>query len=359
MLTHRLSFICSLPVGALSAGVVLLVLNPPRLPESETPKPLLRRLRELDLVGAGLLTAAITCLLLVLQWGGKRYSWGHGLIVGLLVVFTLLMAVFVGTQIWFGEQAVLPPRIIKQRTVAAASVFQVFLGGAAYLFMYYLPVFFQGVRGSSAVESGTQLLPILLGVVISSFLTGALITAFGFYTPFLIASTALFTIGAGLITTYNVAMLNSTWIGFQILAGAGLGAGFQVPQAAVQTVLAQEDIPIGSSALIFFQNLGSTIFLSVGQSVFQNSLTAALVKKAPTVNPSLVFSAGAAGLRQSLERNGQGDAWPSVMASYTVGLQATFEVSMGLSLGAFIASLFFEWKSVKQGKGNLEPNTAA
>lgn len=352
LLTHCLSFLRSLPVGALSVGVVLLVLDPPPLPESEASKPLLRRLKELDVVGAALLTAAITCLLLVLQWGGKKYRWNEGPVIALLIIFALLSAVFVGIQIWLGERATLPLRIVSQRTVAAACVFVVFLGGATSLFMYYLPIFFQSVRGSSAIESGLQLLPILLSLVLLSFVTGALITVFGFYTPFLIGSTALFAIGAGLITTYDAVMPDVNWIGFQILAGAGLGAGFQVPQAAVQTVLSQEDIPIGSSALLFFQNLGSSIFLSVGQSVFQNSLMAALAKKAPTVNPALVFSAGATGLRQALQQTGQGDAWPAVLDSYTVGLQNTFKVCMCLALGSFLATLFFEWKSVKRGRGN-------
>lgn len=258
----------SLPVGAFAAGVVSLVLNLPARPVIGGKKSVAARIGELDVAGALLLTTAITCLLLVLQWGGKQYAWNDGRIIGLLVGFALLLIVFIGTQIWLGEKATLPPRVIKQRTVAAGSVFVALFGGSAYLFMYYLPVFFQSIRGSSAIMSGIQLLPILIGLVVSSAVTGALVTAFGFYTPLLIGGTALYTVGAGLISTYDVDMSDAKWIGFQILAGAGLGAGFQVPQAAVQTVLAQDDIPVGSSTLIFFQNLGGSIFVSVGQAVF-------------------------------------------------------------------------------------------
>ncbi|KAI3398901.1 hypothetical protein diail_8410 [Diaporthe ilicicola] len=338
-----------LPIGAVSAIVVLLVLNPPPRPKSETDKPVLVRIRELDLTGALLLTAAVTCLLLVLQWGGKEYPWSDGRIIGLFVGFALLTIVFVGTQIWIGEKATLPPRVISQRTVASCCAFVLLFGGSAYLFMYYLPIFFQSIRGSSAIQSGIELLPMLLGLVFSSFAVGAVVTILGYYTPFLIGSTAIFAVGAGLITTYSADISNPKWIGYQILAGAGLGAGFQVPQAAVQTVLAQEDIPVGSSALIFFQNLGGSIFLSVAQSVFQNSLSTGLKELAPTVNPAVVFSAGATGLKQALESVGQGSFYQAVLDAYERGLQDTFRVSLGLALGALLATLFLEWKNVKKG----------
>lgn len=350
-------FSLSLPIGAVSAVVVLLVLNTPPRPKSETEKPVLTRIRELDLFGALLLTAAVTCLLLVLQWGGKEYPWKSGVIIGLLVGFGLLTVVFIGTQIWLGEKATLPPRIISQRTVASCCAFVILFGGSAFLFMYYLPIFFQTIRGSSALQSGIELLPMLLGLVFSSFGVGALVTMMGYYTPFLIGSTAVFAVGAGLITTYDADISTPRWIGYQILAGAGLGAGFQVPQVAVQTVLAQEDIPVGSSALIFFQNLGGSIFVSVGQSVFQNSLSNALEQLAPTVNPSVVFSAGATGLQQALKAVGQSSAYQAVLDAYNRGLQDVFRVSLGLGLGALVATLFVEWKNVKRGnsgdkKGN-------
>ena len=318
-------------------------------------KSILMRVREFDLLGAVLMIAAMTCLLLALQWGGKQYTWSDGRIIGLLVGCGLLLVVFVAWQFRLGEKATLPPRIMRQRTVAAASVFVVMFGGSAVLFMFYLPIFFQSIRGSSAIMSGIQMLPMLLGLVVASGIVGALVSYFGFYTPFLIGSTAIFAVGAGLITTYNAEMADATWIGFQILAGAGLGAGFQIPQAAVQTVLDQKDIPVGSSALIFFQNLGGSIFVSVGQSVFQNGLSQALKELAPSVDPALIFSTGATGLKQALEKVGQSSAWPSVLLAYTRGLQDAFKVGMGLGLGGLLATLFFEWRSVKDKKNNAEP----
>ncbi|KAL1987941.1 hypothetical protein VTN96DRAFT_1925 [Rasamsonia emersonii] len=241
-------------------------------PQQQTGKSLLQKITELDLIGAALLFPAVVCLLLALQWGGNQYPWNSSRIIGLFIGFGLIAILFIISQVWFGDKATLPPRIMKKRTVAAICSLVLFFGGAFFLLMYYLPIFFQSVKNSSATESGINLLPILLSSVISSILMGVLVTAFGYYAPFLILSMSLFCIGAGLLTMYTVDISNGKWIGYQILAGAGVGAGFQVPMTAIQTVLSQDDIPIGSAAVFFFQNLGGTLFVSVGQSIFQNGL---------------------------------------------------------------------------------------
>ncbi|PNY28103.1 Transporter [Tolypocladium capitatum] len=358
--TWRWCFYINLPIGAVSCAVIAFCLTPPPKSREETEKPLLKRIGEMDLLGAALLICAVVCLLLALQWGGNQYAWGDSRIIGLLVGFVLIVAVFVASQIWLGERATLPPRIMRQRSVAAACAFVVVFGGSCYVFMYYLPIFFQSVKGSSATTSGIQLLPILLGTIISSAAVGGLVTALGSYTHLLIGSTALFAVGAGLLTTYSTDTSNAKLIGYQVLAGAGMGAGFQIPIAAVQTVLTQDDIAIGSAAVVFFQNLGGSLFVSVGQSLFQNGLSRTLRQTAPSIDPSTVLGAGATEIRAILGRLGQLDQLPAVLESYTIGLQDAYRVSLALALAAFVATLFFEWKSVKHGadEKNVHPPVA-
>lgn len=216
--------------------------------------------------------------------------------------------------------------------------------------MYYLPIYFQSVKNHSATKSGIDLLPILLATVISSVFFGGIITAVGYYTPFLILSTALFCIGSGLLTTYSTDISTARWIGYQILAGSGVGAGFQVPMTAVQTILSQEDIPIGSAAVMFFQNLGGALFISVGQSVFQNGITNYMQSHVKDIEPSVIISAGATALRQVLSQMGKLNELPAVIEAYMAGLVNAYRVSLALTCLAFIATLFVEWKSVKGTK---------
>ena len=338
----------SLPIGGVSAAVVLYILR--QRPQAKSGKSLLKKITELDLIGFSLLLPAVVCLLLALQWGGSKYPWKSSRIIGLFIGFGLIAILFIISQILLGDKATLPTRIMKNRSVASSCAFVFFFGGAFFLLMYYLPIFFQSVKGSSATASGIDLLPILLATVISSIVMGGVVTAVGYYTPFLNLSAALFAIGAGLLTLYSVDISTGRWIGYQILAGAGVGACFQIPMTAVQTVLAQEDIPIGSASIFFFQNLGGSLFISVAQSVFENGLVQYIQVHAPDIAPPIILDAGATQIRNVLMQIGKSGELKTVVAAYMSGLRDAYRVTLALTLGAFVSSLFLEWKSVKHAR---------
>jgi Fungal trichothecene efflux pump (TRI12) len=340
-----------LPIGGLAALVVIAILHLPERKMHDNPS-WKQKLLELDLIGAGLLIPAIVCLLLALQWGGNKYPWSNSRIIGLFVGFGLILILFIFSQWKLGDQATLPPRILKKRTVWSASMFTVCFGGAFFVLMYYLPIYFQSVKNHSATKSGIDLFPILLSTVISSILFGATITTVGYYTPFLIFSTMLFCVGTGLLTTYSPSTPTPRWIGYQILTGCGIGAGFQIPLTAVQTVLSQEDIPIGSAIVVFSQSLGGALFISVAQSVFQNGLVNYLDLYTHDLETSVVVGAGATGIRQVLGKMGKLGELPTVVDAYMTGLGNSYRVSLALTCLAFIACLCLEWKSVKKEKAD-------
>ncbi|PKX94105.1 MDR family MFS transporter [Aspergillus novofumigatus IBT 16806] len=342
----RWCFYINLPIGGISLAVILFVL---RLPDKNefSGTPILERIRQLDLIGAGLLIPAIICLLLALQWGGNKYPWNNSRIIGLFVGFGVMAILFAFSQVKMADKATLPPRMFKNRSVLAATLYALFFGGAFFVLVYYLPIFFQSVKDSSAMKSGIQLLPLMLATVVSSIVMGGAVTVAGYYTPFLIGSSAIAAIGAGLITMYEIDISTGKWIGYQIVLGAGVGAGFQIPMTAVQTVLPAEDIPIGTAAVMFFQTLGGALFIAVAQSVFQNGLISGLAKYAPTVDPAAIVKAGATEMRPVLIKLGQLDQLMNVIKAYMDGLRASYRVSLALVLVAFAVSLLMEWKSVK------------
>ncbi|KAL3472536.1 major facilitator superfamily domain-containing protein [Aspergillus californicus] len=347
-LTWRWCFYINLPIGGVSMGIIAFILQ---LPEQKEFKgtPLLDRIKQLDFIGAFLLIPSIICLLLALQWGGNKYPWSNSRIIGLFIGFALLTILTIFSQLKLGDGATLPPRIMKQRSVVTSTGYALLFGGSFFVLVYYLPIFFQSVRGASAMKSGIQLLPLMLATVVSSVLCGVLVTVFGYYTPFLIGSTALASIGAGLITLYSIDISSSKWIGYQILLGAGVGAGFQVPMTAVQTSLKQEDIPQGTAAVMFFQTLGGAIFIAVAQSLFQNGLIDGIGKYAPSVEPAKIVEAGATEMRHVLEDLGQLDQLRNVILAFLDGLKDAYRLSVALFCGAFVIACFFEWKSVKDG----------
>lgn len=205
-------------------GIALFLKNSERL---ENNKPLRERVKQMDYLGAFFLIPAAVCLLLALQWGGTEYAWNSPTIIGLFCGFGGLAIVFIIAQIKLGEKAAIPIRVFTQRSVFFAAIFS-FCVGATFLLLYYIPLYFQGVRGTSATQSGVHTLPILLSVVFASIVGGALVTILGYYTPFMIGGMALFTIGCGLLSTMSVDSSFGAWFGYQIVAGLGMGMCVQV-----------------------------------------------------------------------------------------------------------------------------------
>jgi hypothetical protein len=99
----------------------------------------------------------------------------------------------------------------------------------------------------------------ILSLVISSLIAGGIITAIGYYTPFMILSSVLMGVGAGLISTFSVGSGHAHWIGYQVIFGLGVGFGMLQPIMAAQTVLSLQDIPTGVSIMMFAQILGSSL----------------------------------------------------------------------------------------------------
>jgi hypothetical protein len=127
-----------------------------------------------------LLIPSIVCLLLALQWGGSTYQWSDGRIIALFVVFGVFLVIFLAFEYWKGPEATLPLRMLARRSIAAAT-WNCFCNGEAFLLLiYYVPFWHQVIRGVSAVESGISLLPFILGLAITSILSGALVSKFGY-----------------------------------------------------------------------------------------------------------------------------------------------------------------------------------
>ena len=146
-----------------------------------------------------------------------------------------------------GDRATIPPRILlKQRTVFASAWFSAFLAMGLYVHIYYLPIYFQGVKGTTAEGSGLRLVAYLVSNTIISIFVGGAITLIGYYVPFMWIGAAVFTVGSGLLTTLKVDSSRATWIGYQVLTGIGSGIGIQIPFTAVQVVLSAKDMPSGS-----------------------------------------------------------------------------------------------------------------
>lgn len=184
-----------------------------------------------------------------------------------------------------------------------------------------------------------------------------MVSRFGTYNYVIVPCMVLFSIGAGLITTFDVHTPLREWFGYQVLAGLGVGAGFQIAAVVVQTVLPQEWIPVGTACVQFFQSLGGSIFIAVAQTVFQNGLLEGIESANLGIDSRIFINSGVSQARNILQQLHREDALPLVLDAYMKGLRNTYYISMACAICAFLSALALEKRSVKenrQEKGDVE-----
>ncbi|KAM7198880.1 MFS general substrate transporter [Naviculisporaceae sp. PSN 640] len=345
--TWRWCFYINLPIGGAAMVAIFCFLH---IHREENPEGLSvwQRIAQLDLAGTVMLVPAIVCLLLALQWGGTEYAWNSSVVIGLFVGAGLMGAVFVGIQIWKGDKGTLPPRLFKNRDVVCAMAFAFFFGAGFFPLVYYLSLYFQAIQGDTAVQAGIKLLPMLIAVVIASVATGGLITVVGYYNPFILPSMILFTVGAAMITTFDLYSPFRVWFGYQVLAGLGIGVGFQVGVLVVQNVMPLEWVPVATACVQFFQSMGGAIFIAVAQSVFQNGLADGVRTNAPGVPPEIFINGGASQVRQILESMNAGRYINAVLEAYLQGLRYSYYITVACAGMAFVAACGLSWKKISK-----------
>ncbi|KAL8991442.1 MAG: hypothetical protein Q9177_000154 [Variospora cf. flavescens] len=254
--TWRWCFWINLPIGGLAAAILLFTYKPPK---AATPQPATWKesLLQMDPLGTILIMAAVICYILALQWGASTKPWSDSTVIGTLIGFGLLLIAFIANEIWMDERALLIPRIFKMRRVWTTNAYVFFLSGGFFVLIYYLPIYFQSVKGDNPLMSGVHNLPIIIGTN------------------------------------------SSHWIGYQALAGIGIGLGMQIPIMACQAIVGVADISTVSAVTLFFQIIGSSFAVSAAQAAFVNTLIRRLPVTAPGVQPGAVLRAGATELRKT------------------------------------------------------------
>lgn len=349
----RWCFYINLPCGAVVFVLLAVFLHIPPEMLTRDSTSWKEKATRMDPVGTFFFLPCIVCLLLALQWGGVTYSWSNARVVLLLVLAGVLFVVFVIVQWWKGDNATVPGRIFVNRSIIAGSWFAFCNGAALQTLFYFLPIWFQAIKHASAVKSGIMSLPFVLGLVIMGVSAGILTRKIGYYTPWMVLSSILTPIAAGLITTFTPYTGHSAWIGYQALFGMGIGLGMQQPSVAAQTVLSRKDVSIGAALMMFSQTLGGAVFISVGNNIFNTRLEQNLVKILG-IDVGSVAATGATDLRNMVPAN----LLPQVLVAYNDALRATFYLVTALTSCTIFGSLAMEWKSVKEGQQKQESNAA-
>lgn len=344
--TWRWCFYINLPIGGLALAMIFFFFRTPsaaKTIEADWKEKFL----QMDPVGIVLAMGCIISFILALQYGGQSYAWDSSVVIGLLVGFVAILTAMVAWQFFQGDYAMLPRRLLRKRSLWASGIFQFFFAGCYFLLLYYLPIYFQSIKGTSAIQSGVNNLPLVIAGCLAILMGGIVVTKTRHAMPFMVVGAALTTVACGLFYTLDINTGSGKWIGYQILAGFAIAFPFQNALNVAQADADPEDISTVTSTLYFFQVLGGAFSISAAQSAFVNRMISTLATGAPGVDPAVVVATGATQLRHVFPA----DQLPGVIAAYMQGIKATFAVATGMVGIAFLTSLLVPWKRLQNAPG--------
>nr|POF17770.1 aspyridones efflux protein [Quercus suber] len=344
----RWCFWINLPLGGATLLLTLFLFSEAPKASDVARLPFAAKIVQLDFISNLILIPALTCLFLALSWAGTRYAWQSGEVIGLLVTFTVLGTTFVYSLFRRGDAAALPIRILKHRTVLASLVFVTLWNSAGNVFEYFLPIYYQAVRGYNPAQSGLLMLPYLVAATLAAIGAGIGTGACGYYVPFMILATVVIPIATGLATTFGIYTGLAKIIVYTGLAGLGYGVGASGSSTAVQTVLSDDDIPLGISALLFGGGLGPAVGIAIAQAVFANQLSKNLHGVVPDLGHA---SLDANGLNELVTLVPQAQS-RDVILGINESVVQTWYLAVALACATLLGSLSLEWRSVKKENPN-------
>ncbi|MEO8108286.1 MAG: MFS transporter, partial [Actinomycetes bacterium] len=323
-LSWRWIFYINLPLGIAAFLVLGSVLHLPRH----------RKEHRIDWVGAVLLIVGVTSLLMVTVWGGSQYAWASPQIIGMGVLGVLAVVGFVFQELQAPEPMV-SMELFRNRVFTITSGIGFVVGFAMFGSIVYLSIYLQVVYGSSPTKAGLQLLPLMVGIIVASILSGRLITRTGKYRPYPIIGTALATIGL-----YMLSHLSGTTPYWQIaiamvVLGAGLGNVMQVLVLAVQNSVDPRDIGTATSGSTFFRSIGGSFGTAVFGAVWAASLTrqmAGILPGGQGGGDPTTSMANIADLPPQLQSE--------VLGAFAKAIDTTFLMAVPIMAIAFVLALF-------------------
>ncbi|MEO8334874.1 MAG: DHA2 family efflux MFS transporter permease subunit [bacterium] len=269
-LSWRWIFYINLPLGI--AALVVLAATLPANAE--------RREHAIDYAGAALLAVVLSGITLIADLGGSAYAWSSPLIMGLIAaaIIALVLFVFVERR---APEPILPPRLFAERAFSLTSAVGFIVGFALFGSVTYFPVFLQTVKGVSPTASGLQMLPMMVGMLTMSIVSGQLISRTGRYKHFPIIGTGVMTVA--LVLLARLSLDTSTYLtsGYVLLLGLGLGMVMQVLVVAVQNSVEFRDLGVATSGATLFRLIGGSLGTAILGAIFSTRLAANLAEKRP------------------------------------------------------------------------------
>ncbi|KAL4967809.1 MDR family MFS transporter [Aspergillus stella-maris] len=341
----RWCFYINLPIGGFTLLVITFLFENPAT-QRITPQSALQNLKQLNIPSLSIFTGGIVCLLLALQWGGTTYPWSSARVIICLGMSAVSIAIFLGHELLRKDTATIPRSVVLNRTAGLCLIYAFASSLAFNVLDYFLPLWFQSIKGSSAASSGLSLLPSIIPLSIAAISSGFILSLVGYYTPLMLFGSAMTSIGFGFLTTFTSETGKGTWMGWQVLLATGLGLSFPMPWSVIQVVLHSDDVPMGMAGVGFCIAFGGAVSVSVAQNIFTNLLRNGL-EGIHGVDVNGVIEQGATGFLDSVSSESR----DVVLRVYNGAVMGCFWMGVVAAIVGFCAAVGMKWKSVRKDGG--------
>lgn len=320
-LNWRWIFYINLPLGILAFAAIAITFKGPSQ----------RNRHVIDLAGALWLTVALTSVILLTSLGGHTYAWLSPEIIGLAALCLIGMALFIHAERRAAEP-ILPLDLFHNRTFVVACSVGFIVGLAMFGSVTYMPVFLQVVRNQSPSGAGLLLTPMMGGVLVSSIISGRIISRIGRYRVFPISGTAVMSCALILLSTIGVETHEWVVSAYMLVLGLGLGMVMQVLVLAVQNTVDYQNLGVATSGTTLFRSIGGSVGVSIFGAVFSAGLSTHLAGIFPAGSPS------DAGIAMDQIRTLPPQTHAAYIAAYAAAIRPIFIVASVISVFGFALS---------------------
>ncbi len=331
-LSWRWIFYINLPLGLLALTVIGWAFTAPAA----------RSRPKIDIAGALTLAVMLTALMLFTSLGGNGLAWGSPQILGLIALSVAALFGFLVIE-YRAAEPILPLALFADRTFTVACIVGFIVGLAMFGSVTFMPVYLQTVKGVSPSTAGLQLTPMMGGVLVTSIISGQIISRVGRYRLFPIAGTAVMTIGLFLLSTLGTQ--TSVWAasGYMLVLGMGLGMVMQVLVLAVQNAVDYRHLGVATSGTTLFRSTGGSVGVSLFGAIFAAGLASGLADRFPGGPPAGTNDPAAVAALPVVVRT-------AYLEAFTSALHPVFLTAAALGAIAFMISWFLKEQPLKEAR---------
>ena len=324
-------FYINVPIGIVALIVTGSVL--PRMGPKSRPV--------IDYLGTALIASAATALVLIASLGGVTYAWDSTFIITLGIAAVILIALFIIVEMRVREP-VLPLRLFRNPVFSMTSAIGFIVGFAMFGAITFLPLYLQVVERVTPTDSGIRLLPMLAGMLLTSIVSGMLISRWGRYKVFPIAGTAVMGAGLYLLSLLKVDTSILEMSVYMFVLGFGLGMVMQVLVIAVQNAVEFRDLGTATSGATFFRSIGSAFGVAVFGEIFAHNLNANLAKVIASGSLPAGFNPESAMSNPQLLQSLPLSVIGSYLNGFALALHTVFLYAIPVAALGFILSWFLK-----------------